>query len=97
MNPSRCLYNSPFQPFLDTDPRSILGGLGINYHGDILTTTNEAWAMEINIMQEVLQPWKDEPGHIIFEYDIPRFGKRIDVVLILRGIIFCLEFKVGQK
>ena len=48
-------------------------------------------------MQEVLQPWKDEPGHIIFEYDIPRLGKRIDVVLLLRGIIFCLEFKVGQK
>ena len=25
----------------------------------------------------------NEPGHIIFEYDIPRLGKRIDVVLIL--------------
>ena len=24
-------------------------------------------------------------------------GKRIDVVLLLRGLIFCLEFKVGQK
>ena len=48
-------------------------------------------------MQEVLQPWKNEPGQIIFEYDIPRLGKRIDVVLLLRGIIFCLEFKVGQK
>ena len=49
------------------------------------------------MMQEVLQPWKNEPGQIIFEYDIPRLGKRIDVVLLLRGIIFCLEFKVGQK
>src|SRR5574344_2036943 len=97
MNTSRCLYNSSFRTFLDTDPRSILGGLGINYHGDILTSTNEAWVGEIAVMQEVLQPWKDEPGHIIFEYDIPRLGKRIDVVLLLRGIIFCLEFKVGQK
>ena len=49
------------------------------------------------MMQEVLQPWKNEPGQIIFEYNIPRLGKRIDVVLLLRGIIFCLEFKVGQK
>ena len=97
MKTTRCLYNSSFQSFLDTDPGSILGELGINYHGDILTTTNEAWAGEIAVMQEVLQPWKDEPGHIIFEYDIPRLWKRIDVVLILRGIIFCLEFKVGQK
>lgn len=42
-------------------------------------------------------PWKNEDAEIIFEYDIPRLGKRIDVVLLLRGIIFCLEFKVGQK
>jgi len=97
MNTSRCLYNSPFDSFLDKDPQSVLGSIGIKYHGDILTTTNEAWAGEIAIMQEVVKPWRDESGQIIFEYDIPRLGKRIDVVLLLRGIIFCLEFKVGQK
>ena len=94
---SRCLYNSPISTFLASDASSLLGSFGINYHGDILTTTNEAWAGEIEIMQDVLRPWKDEPGEIIFEYDIPRLGKRIDVVLLLRGIVFCLEFKVGQK
>ena len=93
----RCLYNSPIHAFLTSNAKSLLGSFGINYHGDILTTTNEAWAGEIDILQEVLQPWKDEPGQVIFEYDIPRLGKRIDVVLLLRGIIFCLEFKVGQK
>ena len=62
-----------------------------------MTTTNEAWADEIHIMQEVLIPWKDEDGQVIFEYDIPRLGKRIDVVLLLRGLIFCLEFKVGER
>lgn len=62
-----------------------------------MTTTNEAWADEIRIMQEVLQPWKDEDGQVIFEYDIPRLGKRIDVVLLLRGLIFCLEFKVRER
>ena len=40
-----------------------------NYHGVAMTTTNEAWADEIRIMQEVLQPWKDEDGQVIFEYD----------------------------
>ncbi len=94
---TRCLYNSSFQEFLNKDAQSILGSIGINYHGDILTTTNEAWAEEISIMQLILAPWKDEPGQIIFEYDIPRLGKRIDVVLLLRGLVFCLEFKVGQK
>jgi len=94
---TRCLYNSTFQDFLIKDAQSILGSLGINYHGDIQTTTNEAWAEEISIMQSILTKWKDEPGQIVFEYDIPRLGKRIDVVLLLRGLIFCLEFKVGQK
>ena len=48
-------------------------------------------------MQNILQPWKEEYGHVIFEYNIPRLGKRIDVVLLLRGLIFCLEFKIGEK
>ncbi|MDE6227504.1 MAG: DUF2075 domain-containing protein, partial [Muribaculaceae bacterium] len=57
----------------------------------------EAWSGEIKLLQNVLLPWKEEEAEIIFEYDIPRLGKRIDVVLLLRGMIFCLEFKVGQK
>lgn len=93
----RCLYDNSIKNFLDASPSSILGDMAISYHGNILTTTNEAWAGEIEIMKSCLQPWKEEPGHIIFEYDIPRLGKRIDVVLLLRGIIFCIEFKVGKK
>lgn len=42
-----------------------------------------------------MDQWK--AGHIIFEYDIPRLGKRIDVILLLKGIVFCLEFKVGES
>ena len=95
--PNRCLYTNSFCNFIDADPSAILGTLHDNFHGETLTTTNEAWKEEINILQKVLLPWKDENAQIVFEYDIPRLGKRIDVVLLLRGMIFCLEFKVGQK
>ncbi len=95
--PNRCLYTDSFCNFIDADPSAILGTLHENYHGETLTSTNEAWKGEINILQKVLLPWKDENAQIVFEYDIPRLGKRIDVVLLLRGLIFCLEFKVGQK
>lgn len=94
---NRCLYHATFQKFLSTDPISILGILHDNFHGDVQTTTREAWKSEITLLQKVLHTWKEEKGDIVFEYDIPRLGKRIDVVLLLRGIIFCLEFKVGQK
>ena len=76
---------------------SVLGALHNNYHGEALTTTDEAWIGEIEILQKVLLPWSKEDAQIVFEYEIPRLGKRIDVVLLLRGIVFCLEFKVGQR
>ncbi|OUN76212.1 hypothetical protein B5G09_11170 [Alistipes sp. An54] len=94
---TRCLYLATIHEFLQQSPEALLGTFVNNYHGVAMTTTNEAWTDEIHIMQEVLLPWKDEDGQIIFEYDIPRLGKRIDVVLLLRGLIFCLEFKVGER
>jgi hypothetical protein len=36
-------------------------------------------------------------GHVIFEYSIPRMGKRADVTLILNGLVFVLEFKINEK
>lgn len=94
---NRCLYRADFKSFVESYPYSILGHIHDAFHGQALTTTNEAWIGEIDLLQKVLLPWKNEEAEIIFEYNIPRLGKRIDVVLLLRGIIFCLEFKVGQK
>lgn len=94
---SRCLYNSNFRTFLNTGDNSIFGLLCERYHGEALTTTREAWKSEITIMKDVLANFADKQGQIIFEYDIPRLGKRIDVVLLIKGIVFCLEFKVGES
>ena len=94
---NRCLYTATIKEFLEKERLAVLGSLHNNYHGEALTTTDEAWIGEIDILQQALQPWKEEEAEVIFEYDIPRLGKRIDVVLLLRGLIFCLEFKVGQK
>lgn len=97
MKSTRCLYHSPINKFINENADSIFGKLDLNYHGETNTNTKEAWCEEIAIMQTVLQNWKYENGHIIFEYDIPRLGKRIDVVILLRGIIFCVEFKIGKS
>lgn len=94
---NRCLYVNSFFDFCSEDNNSILGTIVDSYHGDLLTSSREAWIEEIRILKCLLEPYKLEDGKIIFEYDIPRLGKRIDVVLLFRGIIFCLEFKVGEK
>ncbi len=94
---ARCLYNSDFATLLYTDTDSIYRILDDNYHGEALTTTRDAWKAEIEIMKNVVSSLHDANGQVIFEYDIPRLGKRIDVVLLYRGIVFCLEFKVGES
>lgn len=94
---TRCLYKRDICSFLAASWNEVFGILCDNYHGDAPTTTREAWKGEVVILQKALLPWKDSEGKIIFEYDIPRLGKRIDVVLLLNGIIFCVEFKVGES
>ena len=94
---TRCLYSRDISSFLTANWSEVFGLLCDNYHGDAPTTTREAWKGEVVILQKALLPWKDSSGKIIFEYDIPRLGKRIDVVLLLNGIIFCIEFKVGES
>ena len=96
VNNNRCLYNNNFIDFYNENKDSICGKLCDRYHGDAQTTTREACKEEISIIKNLIIPYKNENGQVIFEYDIPRLGKRIDVVVLFRGIIFCLEFKVGK-
>jgi DUF2075 family protein len=96
MNNIRFLYTNSIKSFLNTDLNSIIGFMTTNSHGVLLTTTRESWESEITIMKSNLSLLNTD-GQIVFEYDIPRLGKRIDVVLLINGIIFCLEFKVGES
>ena len=93
----RCMYYTPLKEFLACNNAEILGNIIASYHGDSPSTTIESWEEEIRILKDQLCSWKHEDAHIIFEYNIPRLGKRIDVVMLLRGVVFCLEFKVGKK
>lgn len=94
---SRCLYHNDIAAFLSEDEDAVLGLLCDRYHGNLVTDQINAWKNEIEVIQMALFSFRDIKGQVVFEYDIPRLGKRIDVVLLMRGIIFCLEFKVGEK
>ena len=96
-NSLRCLYHNTLAGFIAADENAIFGVLCDHYHGDAKTTTRDAWRAEITILKQYLAPYENQDGQIVFEYDIPRLGKRIDVILLLDGIVFCLEFKVGES
>lgn len=54
-----------------------------------------AWTEEIHILKNALKSVNS--GYVLFEYTIPRMGKRIDAVILIAGIAFLLEFKVGSS
>lgn len=91
----RCFYDSTISGFLDQSIEEILGMLSKDNSFDLTTDQRDAWIEEIHVMKSILRELGAE-GHIIFEYTIPRLGKRIDVTLLVNSIVFCLEFKVGE-
>ena len=93
---NRFFYKASIAEFTKDSLDDIFGKIARNDEGDSVAEQKFAWTEEIEIMQRVLLSWKDENGEIIFEYSIPRLGKRIDVVLLLRSIVFAVEFKAGE-
>jgi len=86
-------YKSTIQKFLETNSTEIIGELAINNDFSLEQSQRDAWFEEIHILQTILSPYS---GSIYFEYSIPRMGKRIDVLIIIKSVIFLLEFKVGE-
>lgn len=95
MRTERFYYESSIETFLKIDEKQIFGLIaGNNTFVSTQLVQQDAWEEEISILKKVLSTFKE--GHIIFEYSIPRLGKRIDAVLLIKGIIFLLEFKVNS-
>ena len=93
---NRYFYKSSISEFISFSSDFIFGKISLADEMDTSATQKFAWIKEIEIMQKVLQPWKLEKAEIIFEYSIPRLGKRIDVVVLLRDRVFVIEFKAGE-
>jgi hypothetical protein len=87
-------YSNSIALFIKSDVDDILGKLTRSSDFDLGQNQRDAWIEEINVLQKVLASYS---GSIYFEYSIPRMGKRIDIVLIIKEAIFILEFKVGDK
>ena len=60
---------------------------------NLLESQKLAWEVEISLLKNQLP--RTLNGRVIFEYTIPRVGKRVDVLLVLSNAIFVIEFKVN--
>ncbi len=54
---------------------------------------NQSWEQQIIILKKSLIGYS---GILFFEFSIPRMGKRVDVVAIIKNVVFVIEFKVGE-
>lgn len=92
----RCYYAESVENFLRQSSKEITG---IIHSNDVSAETSiqqsNTWEIEVDILKDQLADFND--GRIIFEYTIPRMGKRVDVVLLYKNIVFLMEFKCGDK
>lgn len=86
-------YESSVNEFKNEDNNYILGELTKNYNFELGDLQKNAWISQINILNEQLSPIDNGD---IFEYTIPRMGSIIDNVLLIDGLVFIIEFKVGE-
>lgn len=87
-------YHKSISAFLKDDERAIFSTLEVaDDHAEIKATQRDVWADEVLVLKKALSGFT---GDIVFEYSIPRLGKRIDVVVLIKGVIFVLEFKGGD-
>ena len=92
----RSYYSNTILNFINESNKSILGKLNSSYNLENLNIKQtKAWEEQILILKEILITFKS--GKIYFEFCIPRMGKRADNILIIDGLIFILEFKIGSK
>jgi hypothetical protein len=92
----RYYYGEPIAVFLGKSPDTLLGALVAASQFSLEMTQRNAWLEQVELLQTTLQSFAHS-GHVYFEYSIPRLGKRIDVVVLVEGVVFVLEFKVNEN
>lgn len=95
----KAVYNSySIDEFLGIDKDQFIGNLTAKFldndHSELAGTQKNAWEQEYDDLVASLQGKK---GRVIFEYNISSLSKTIDVVVLLEGKIFVLEYKTGES
>lgn len=91
----KAYYCNSIPGFIRDTSTSIIGQL-VRHSFEVNTAQRDAWDNQITELQTRLEECGME-GDIIFEYDIVRLGKRIDIILLIRHMVFSLEFKNGKN
>lgn len=92
----RYYYSDSIDVFLKKSTSEIIGELTLANAHDVNNETSMSWVEEIKILKKSLADYIGR-GSLYFEYNIPRMGRRADVILVIDGIIIVLEFKTSEQ
>ncbi len=91
----RTYYSSTIIDFLRQPSAEILGVIHSN---DISAETtiqqSNTWEVEVEILKDQL---RGLDGRVIFEYTIPRMGKRVDVVVLYKTSYSCWNSSAATR
>lgn len=96
MAAKRYYYSDTITDFLQKEDMVVIGKLALAYSHDINDETKMSWLEELRVMRSVLKNYKNR-GSVYFEYNIPRMGRRADVIVLIDDVIFVLEFKTRKS
>lgn len=92
----RFYYSDSIKNFLRKPTNEIVGNLALAHAHDINQKTSMSWVEEIDILKSALANFSGR-GSVYFEYNIPRMGRRADVVALIDGIVLVMEFKTSEQ
>ncbi len=97
-------YRAPLHHFVQEPASSILGELAVangNARFPLAPEAMEAWKLQLPTLTsgcgELIAAHPAAADYeLLFEYPIPRVGKRIDAVLLMNDVIVAIETKTGH-
>ena len=96
----RAYYSDSLGSFLRTDAAQVRSALADRSEMPPTDEQKRAWQEQLVIMARELRKLDCDngngSGHVYLEFVIPRMGKRADAVIIYGGVVFVLEFKIGE-
>lgn len=92
----RAYYSDSLESFLGTDAARVRAVLADRSEMPPTDEQKRAWRGQLDIMARELRELGGG-GHVYLEFVIPRMGKRADAVMVYGGVIFVLEFKIGES
>lgn len=96
MAAKRYYYSDTITDFLQKEDMVVIGKLALAYSHDINDETKMSWLEELRVMRSVLKNYKNR-GSVYFEYNMPRMGRRADVIVLIDDVVFVIEFKTRKS